>query len=476
MLSKRLLLFILLPLALAFGLGAMLLQRDLEARFEDRMQAEVEMVARALEIPVSNALERGQIDQIFSALESTERIGRVYSADIYDAEGDLIATTRDARRSDPNSNYVEALDPTQRDGRYRKVDGERVYSYFVSLNGLGGRPLGILEITRLESDFQGFMHRLRVRGAIGLTVLVIVVTIIVLLGYYGAAGRALGALRASIERINAGERDHRANPTGPTEIRNIATSFNTMLDTISEAEHELRQRRQHEIELQHELRRSEKLAAIGRVAGGVAHELGTPLSTVRGRIQRTLRSDELPEAAESELHAAVDQTRRMERIVQELLSFGRDGGERRTRVNLTDLIDSVIASTHNERAVTIEREPPDEPIRIHASYTRVERALSNVVENGLEAPGVETLRISWGPDGDMARVIIEDDGEGIPEDLRGDVLEPFFSTKPESLGTGLGLAIVDSVVEEQDGSIEIDDSPVLGGARITLHFARSTGV
>lgn len=476
MLSRRLILFIVVPLVFSLVAGGLMLEDFLAKRFERRMQAEVEMVARALKIPVGHAVKDEREGAIERALESTKQIGRVYSADVFNEHGEIVASSRDLSEDLDKEQLSQLVDKSSSDhkGGYERVDGRDVYSHFVTLTGLDGRPSGFLQVTRLKSDFQQFMDELRWQAARYLLAIFLAVLVIVSLGYYGAAGRALTALHQSIRRVRDGEWEHRADAFGPKEIALIARSFNEMLDTIDAAERELAEQRRQQSELEEQLRRSERLAALGRLAGGVAHELGTPLSTIMGRASQALREDDLSEKVEHNLQVIHRETHRMERIVRELLDFGRTGLGKRRDISVERLVNTALKAVSDdldEAGTQVEREGPSDGLTIPVDPARFERALTNLIKNASQASGGGRIRIAWQPaSDDEVEIVIEDDGLGIEPDDRQRIFEPFYTTKRAEEGTGLGLSIVHAIVAEHGGAIVAEASPKLGGARMSLRL------
>ena len=472
-LSIRLLAYVVTPLVVCVTAGGLLVLRTVERHSERRMEEDVELVARALQRPVGHALERGHDRTIQQALESALQIGRVYGAYVYDDEGRLLVASgrADERRPPRRARALDGDDPGA--GRYGHVGDEAVYSYFVPV-GLGDGRVGLLEITRRKQEMQELSGHLRMQtlGVVGLGALVVVV--IVLSGYRGAVGAALDRLVASIRRVQAGDVDHRADVSGPREVGVLVQSFNTMLDSLREAEQVAAAERESRGELQLRLVESEKLASIGHLAAGIAHELGTPLATVGGRVQRVLRRDDLSEQAAGELRGLVRDVGRMERLVRQVLEFGRhDGDGRRASCSAHTLATMAVASVRGEAEqlgvrLTIEGREPVPTVRVN--LVRAEQALVNLLRNAMQAverEGGGRVELSWELEGPWVVYNVEDDGPGVPEELRTRIFEPFFTTKKDQEGTGLGLGIVRAVAREHGGAVTVQ-SVEPHGSRFSL--------
>lgn len=471
-LPLRLTAFAVLPLVGTLILGGTLLLGALERSFERRLQGEVEMVGRALRLPVSDALNDGRFSRLQRSLESARAIGRVYGVSVYDADGKQVASVG-GDSSASSGEVSRVLKEGRRTGEYGHVAGREVYSYFVPLSGPGDRIAGILQVTRKKKDIRAFMRELWARGALVLGAGIVLMAAIVILGHYVAVGRSLRALERSIRRIESGERRHRPSDHGPLEVATVARSLKSMLDSIDEAERRAKHERESREQLEEKLRESEKLAAIGRLAAGLAHELGTPLSVVDGHAQRVLRDRSLSTNARGELESTRREIERMSRIVRQLLDYGRAGRREHGRVEanrLATMAVTALAFEAETRGVTIESHGPEAEVSLVADDARLEQALMNVTQNAIQAAR-SRVQIRWEDGEDEVVFTVEDDGEGISPEIESSLFEPFSTTRGPEGGTGLGLAIAHSAVTEHGGTIDHQPS-ALGGARFTLSLPK----
>jgi two-component system, NtrC family, sensor kinase len=459
-LPLRLVAFVITPLVVLTAVAGILVLRSLEGEFERKMQKDVELVARALQTPVSRSLELGRQRTLRENLESVLDIGHVYGAYLYDDAGEQLAAIG---RTDPSIKPPGAMDdladePKGR-GRYGTVGGEAVYSYYVPVRLGGDQGSGILQITRRKEDFRRFMDRLRLQtmGLLGLTALVMVG--VVLTGYYGAIGRALARFNASIRRVQAGDPSHRAEREGPREVLGLVDAFNSMLDSIQEAERRIDHERHQHAALERRVMASEKLAAIGRLAGGIAHELGSPLGAVAGRLQRVRRNPDLDAQAKEELNAVATDVRRMDDLVRDVLDFARTDRSRRRPVTAGVVARMAAARVVDDAAAagtTLEVLGGDDGAGAVADPARLELALVNLLRNAVQAAPGGHVRIQWDRRREVVRWIVSDDGPGLADGVASRMFEPFFTTRPPGEGTGLGLAIVAAIAAEHDGTVHAE--------------------
>ncbi|MEX2471624.1 MAG: HAMP domain-containing sensor histidine kinase [Gemmatimonadota bacterium] len=467
---------VLVPLFLALGGSIFWLLHTIETEAERRLKDDVELVARALRLPLVHAMERDRPGTVSEALRSALSIGRVYGAYVYGPDGEIVSSFGGADPKGPPERIDELVAVGDRTGEFGSLAGRRVYSAFVPLTDQWGQGLGLLQVTRRQSDFEEYIASLRLRAGALLLLGMAVVSVLVLRGHRAAVGEPLGRLNESMTRVGTGDTSHRADPSGPFELAAVARSFNAMLDRLEEAAEELDERRRIEHALQARLAGAEKLAAVGELASGVAHELGSPLSVVDGQAQRLLRDYDEGEDTHGALVAIRRQVRRMEAIIRQLMDFGRSEPGRRRDTSLADLADGAVAAASEVASSTdtvVEFDRGADDVRLHLEARRVEEAIANLVRNGCQAAPGGRVHIAQTVSGGHVELVVEDDGPGIPEEIRSRVFEPFYTTKPSGEGSGLGLAVVHGTIEKHGGSIEVDESS-LGGARFTLRFPLAT--
>jgi PAS domain S-box-containing protein len=230
-------------------------------------------------------------------------------------------------------------------------------------------------------------------------------------------------------------------------------------------------------QLQTELIQTERLAAIGKLAAGVAHELNNPLSGILAFSQDLLLEAEPDDSNREDYEIIVNETLRCRRIVRDLLEFSRQKPPERQRVQLNFVVSQVLpmverqASFHNIRFVLeLEDELPD----VYVDPHQIQQVLLNLVINArdaMDACGTITISGRAVDSGSSVEMSVTDTGCGIPEERLNDIFEPFYSTKG-SKGHGLGLAAVQNVVEQHDGKIEVHSEVDAGTTfRFTLPAA-----
>ena len=232
-------------------------------------------------------------------------------------------------------------------------------------------------------------------------------------------------------------------------------------------------------DLQEKVRRSERLASLGRLAAGVAHEVRNPLSSIRGFAQFFMQRFKGREKEEEYASVMVKEVDRLNRVITELLDFARPKAPHREPHSLEEILEHTLGVLEPELAkkkAEVEKQYERELPPVRVDRDQLSQAFLNLLINSLEAMG-EGGRIRVGirrEDQDSLKVSIGDTGKGIPRGDLEKVFEPFFSTKRK--GTGLGLAIVHQIVEGHGGDIQVESLEEEGTVfQIILPIGRTNG-
>jgi PAS domain S-box-containing protein len=218
--------------------------------------------------------------------------------------------------------------------------------------------------------------------------------------------------------------------------------------------------------LQEQLRRTERVAELGTLASGMAHEIGTPMNVILGRAEYLMNRTE-DEPIKKGLQTSVNQVERITRVMNQLLSFARRRTpERRVvdvkqivEVNL-DLFQERLARHQIEVKMDFEKACPP----VHADVDQMSQVLINLLMNAVHAmPNGGRVHIAARcAEPDMVEWTMADTGSGIPPDVVTKIFDPFFTTKEFGVGTGLGLTVVKGIIEEHGGSISVQSEPGKG--------------
>jgi two-component system NtrC family sensor kinase len=332
------------------------------------------------------------------------------------------------------------------------------------------------------------------------------------------------------EKIGEGDLDSMSGPSGENEVGKLFSSLNRMASRLREhrakMEEYIRSLEQVNLELrrvQDEVIRSEKLASIGRLAAGVAHEVGNPTGAILGYLDLLAKGGLLEEEAKGVLKRAENEAERIRRIVRELLDFARPSRGVEEEVDVNAVVASALSLLSHQKKVreqvqVIKEFQPDLP-RWKGDPHQLQQVMINLFLNAADAmtssgsAGMDKehrLRVSTralpldeatevtealpqrrredspvfdysllrargisstllpGENLTVVRVEVEDTGPGIPQDALGKIFDPFYSTKPPGEGTGLGLAICLRILESYGGRIHVQSKEGAGATFIVL--------
>lgn len=224
-------------------------------------------------------------------------------------------------------------------------------------------------------------------------------------------------------------------------------------------------------EMEERLKRSDRLAAVGQLASGMAHEIRNPLASISGSVQLLMEEGRFSEDEAHLMKIVLREADRLNKLLSDFLAFARPAPLRHGEVDIASMLDELadmVAADKRFTAIRILKEYSS-CCRIALDGRQLRQALWNLVINAAEAIcGGGTIRL--GIDRKAGTIFVEDSGPGIPREIRAKVFDPFFTTKEK--GTGLGLATVYSIVEQHGGSIDIREGKG-GGTRLIIHLSQA---
>jgi two-component system NtrC family sensor kinase len=333
-----------------------------------------------------------------------------------------------------------------------------------------GRIIGILYVGTLERPFIDTANRVMFTFAV-LAALCVVFLLVIL---YFATTRIIKPIHrmvAATHQIADGDLDHKVEIGSQDEIGELASSFNQMTERLKAANQELVdwgttlekkvEERTHELmKMQTHLIQSEKLASIGKLAAGIAHEINNPLGGVLIYAHLLLEEADRNSSQYENLKKIVKETTRCKDIVKGLLDFSRP---KEPEMVPTDINEAVLRATalFEPQAmfqnIQVRKELAELP-RIVADSSQLQQVFTNIIANAAEAmdgKGVLTIRTLLDKSDNRIKVEFTDTGHGIKSEDITRLFEPFFTTKQVGQGTGLGLAISYSIVQKHSGRIEV---------------------
>jgi signal transduction histidine kinase len=336
-----------------------------------------------------------------------------------------------------------------------------------------GHPL-VLEVSeslRNEMAYVATTHRTM---AATTGVIVLVCAIIIAAVGLRVVGRPLKELLQQARRMEDGDYSVRLPVRQHDEIGELAQEMNTLCDRLVEANRRVTEETEAKLTAFEQLQHSDRLATIGQLASGVAHELGTPLSVVSARAQLVAADPSASDEVRTNARIVAEQAARMTDIIRQLLDFSRRRRAQPLAVDLRRVIGrmlDLVSAVGGRRAVRFELDTPHEPVMAEVDEGQLQQALTNIVLNGVQSMpngGQVHVRVASGratppaslerPEGEYRRIEIEDEGSGIAVEHLSHIFEPFFTTKGIGEGTGLGLSVAHGIIADHGGWIDVEST------------------
>jgi two-component system NtrC family sensor kinase len=328
---------------------------------------------------------------------------------------------------------------------------------YIPLYDHSGRIVGMLYVGALVSAFDALVHTFNERVAIIAFVCIILAGVIAV-PIARLITHPITELVDANQRLAQGDMAVRVQPSGSSELGLLGTSFNNMVETLQHA--------------QQELLHKDRLASMGQLAAGVAHEINNPLGTIL--LYSDILYKEMPDddPRRADLKMIIDETNRCKTIVADLLNFARQHDVMAKVMNLNDLLDEVIrrlAKQSKLEGIEVEKKYDLDLPFIMADPDQLKQVFIILLDNAAEAIETSgTITVSTRPvDEHWVEILISDTGCGIAEENLSKVFTPFFTTKPLGQGTGLGLSIAYGIIKMHRGQISLQ-SKLGDGTTVTI--------
>ncbi|MEI9479943.1 MAG: ATP-binding protein, partial [Deltaproteobacteria bacterium] len=281
----------------------------------------------------------------------------------------------------------------------------------------------------------------------------------------------IAQLMDGIKNLSKGNLDTQIDLKRGDEFSALARTFNQLAINLKTAQEKIIQQAETRLQLERELRQSEKLAIVGQLASGLAHDIGTPLNIISGRAELIKRKLEEKEEAQKDLNIIVQQTERITKIIQQLLGFVRKKRPEQKPLNVGLLLETTLEFFDyliQKQGVKVVKEVETPLPPVIGDLDQLNQVFSNLFLNAIQAmPQGGTLRLSVSPkwiskEGLNERerlyieVGIEDTGMGMGKEVLENIFNPFFTTKEGDKGTGLGLTVSQGIVEDHEGWINVE--------------------
>lgn len=348
--------------------------------------------------------------------------------------------------------------------------------------------IGILYVGMLEKPYIDLRNRVMATFA-GMAALCVVILLILLFFITSTFIRPLQVMVEATGTIARGDLSHQVEVTHQDEVGQLARAFNQMTTELNKANAKLLQwgktlekrvdeRTRELVTMQNSLIQSAKLASLGKMAAGVAHEINNPLTSILINAHLLMERTDRESDTYENLDMIAEETTRCSQIVKGLLEFSRQSLPQKNLVNINDILIHIVNILKNQTVfqnITIQKNlKPDLPA-VEVDADKMKQVFWNLMINAAEAmPDGGILTVASRLSGSKHRfeICFTDTGTGIPEKYLPKLFDPFFTTKKG--GAGLGLAVIYGIAKQHGGTIEVKSQPGQGSVfTVSLPLSRS---
>jgi len=477
-------------LVVVFGASSYIMFRYQSEKALDATRSQAILLTRSLKNSIRIGMETGHTEAMMSIFHTVGSLPGVEKLRVFNEDGRILysakvseigrlteeldyAVYRSPERSTPFKSedtghrsfcMVEPIENEQRCQRCHRPDVE---------------VLGVLDVClsmeATEKDIE--VNRLLILSFTGLAILLTSAMVSILLKRFVSS--PVSRLVDTMESVEAGKLDGRVDIRSGDELERLGNSFNEMIRKLSDAQAEI-ERFHHR-----QLARADRLASLGEMAAGIAHEIKNPLAGIYGAAQVLSREFDEKDPRREVVDEMMSLVRRLDNTIRDLLNFARYTEPLFTQGNLNEVIDKVlflVQQIPEGKRAKIRREFDPAMPAIDMDAEQVKQVFLNLVLNALQAkpdgciltvrthaeipPGVAGIRHR----GRFVMAVVEDDGPGIPPERIGKIFQPFYTTKES--GTGLGLSMTRKILDLHEGWITAE-SGVGRGASFSVFLPKA---
>ena len=322
-----------------------------------------------------------------------------------------------------------------------------------------GRIIGALYVGLLEAPF---VHpkKVAIRFFLIMVAITTIASLVLLFFMARMILRPIDHIVAMSRKVIDGDLNSRVGISPPGEMGVLCRAIDHMADAVAQRERQLREATRKQIG------QSEKLASIGRLAAGIAHEINNPLTGVLTYAHMLKKKPDQDSRQQEDLDVIIHETTRVRDIVRGLLDFARQSPAAMASLDVNDVIRQTMLLLRNQkefRKVAIREELANDLPMIRGDKNQLQQVFLNLALNACEAmPAGGTLTVATAAEGGGVVISMEDTGCGIKKEDLGNIFDPFYTTKPVGKGTGLGLSVSYGIVEQHGGRIEVESQVNVG--------------
>ncbi|HSB06555.1 MAG TPA: ATP-binding protein [Thermodesulfobacteriota bacterium] len=469
-----------------YGYLRTLSRRDILVK---KMKGEVRSIGRTLKVSFEKISLPGNMDHVQDLIEAVDDYERTLGVIVYQQGKELIFRSHSLRQGiEPFLDLIKTSIKEDRSleefGTYAEVP---VFSYNFPLKDRRGKSIGGVSVIQhtsfMKEDFE------KDKWIIFITIFVLIggTLALILVGTRRWITRPIARLTEGIKNMAKGDLDTRIELKRGDELSELAQAFNQMAVDLKKAHEKIIQESETRLELERSLRQSEKLATVGQLSSGLAHEIGTPLNIISGRAELTKRKPNEKGEVQKNQEVILQQTERITKIIQQLLGFVRKKKPEQKTLNIQGLLRTTLDFIDHQvqkKGVEVVIDIPVNVPPIIGDGDHLQQVFLNLFLNAIQAmPDGGTLRLSASSkriskegldEREYVEISVKDTGIGMEREILQNIFNPFFTTK--DTGTGLGLMVSHGIVQDHEGWIEVESEVGRGSAfRVFLPTTQGIG-
>lgn len=464
-LISRVIILNILLLAVGIGVFSLFIIREEQRHLITATKESAEMLLSTVERSIFNSMRIGNSEEVQAILEMVGQGHQLNSIRIFHPDGTILKSAYRQEVGRQVGPYDLSLVHNRRSEGIFRAEGEDVLGMIRPIisdercfrcHGVGRKVLGVLSLHYSLHDTTQKLRETSQFFMLSTAVLIILLSTGISFILLRFVRKPIQTMAAKMEAVEAGDLSVRLTPPYEDEIGSLMRSFNSMVVNLEKAKKELEQCHYRQME------RADRLASVGEMATGIAHEIKNPLAGISGAI--SVLADDFPEddPRREIVRQIIEQISRLDKTSTDLLFFGRPGKPAFSHVNINELVKNTLffVSQHPEarnihRVKELTRDLP--PVVVDEK--QIQQVLFNIIINAIQAMqegGTLTILTEASENGSQGfvRVLISDTGKGIPPESLEKIFTPFYTTKTQ--GTGLGLPICKTLMQQNGGTLSVE--------------------
>jgi signal transduction histidine kinase len=469
--------------AVSFGVAAFFSTRWLKEEIQDDYKSKAVLISLHIIDDLESVMLHNAHEEILKTLDIYKRDKEVDEVRIFNLMGEEVFFQEPGP---PEAKVKEVLKSAEPIHYHKEMNKRNVAAFIIPIknkpechacHGQGEKLRGALLLSLNQTEMKRYLGQEERRFFILFSLIAMATIFATVIAVNRLFLRPLKAVQEGAEAIQSGNLKYQIPVKSKDEVGALAENFNTMAQTLHGYFRELEEKNQEKKENEMRLIMSERLAALGEMASGIAHEINNPLATISACTESLLNRMEKEKIGsilfESYLRIIQEEINRCKNITNNMLSFVKKEGDGNQDLAIDEVLDKTLEMIEFQGRLkdvdVLKRYQKEVPL-IHNNEGDLRQAFLSIITNAVDAmDGKGTLTIETGADRNSLSIKISDTGHGIPPHLISRIFDPFFTTKLEKGGTGLGLSIANKIIKEDNGKIEVSSEEGKGATfTITL--------